>query len=254
MRSILISSLLATSVASAAAQPSGLPSECRQCLIVTTDSWTATRGELRMFERSNGAPWHLRESPVPVEVGKSGLAWGRGVLTFPGFDGPQKREGDNKAPAGVFRLASVFGYARHAPATRMPYLPLSDNIVGVDDPQSRYYNQLVDKSQIPHPDWRSGEKMILADDRYKWGIVVEHNVPPKPGAGSCIFLHVWKSPKTTTTGCTAMPETAALHLIKWLDPARHPLLIQLPSSIYRELRAPWHLPARGLQQEDASAE
>jgi len=124
----------------------------------------------------------------------------------------------------------------------LPYLALSYNIVAVDDPHSRFYNRLVNITQINHPDWKSAEKMILSDQRYKWGIVVLHNEPPKSGAGSCIFLHVWLNSSTPTSGCTAMPEEDLRRLIGWLDPAKAPLLVQLPRSIYSEQRGQWGLP------------
>jgi D-alanyl-D-alanine dipeptidase len=234
--------ILALGASSRAAPPKPLPGNCGQCLVVTTDSWNASRGQLVAFVRDHGSAWHRRGSPVPVLIGDKGMAWGRGLLEVQALPGPQKKEGDHRAPAGLFHLGSAFGYARSAPATRLPYLPLSDRIVAVDDTQSRYYNQLIDQTAIRRPDWRSAEKMILADNRYRWGIVVRHNFPPQPGAGSCIFLHIWKSPETTTVGCTAMPESALLGLIRWLDPTRHPVLIQLPAPLYNEWRASWRLP------------
>ena len=124
----------------------------------------------------------------------------------------------------------------------MPYLGLTKNTLAVDDPASPYYNQLVDQSKIKDRDWRSAEKMILADDRYKWGVVVQHNFPPKPGFGSCIFLHVWKTPTTLTTGCTAMSEQDLLDIIRWLDPAQRPLLVQMPRPVYQKLRVKYDLP------------
>jgi D-alanyl-D-alanine dipeptidase len=244
MRPTLFSVLLALSASSQAAPFSALPANCRQCLVVTTDSWSASRGRLAAFERSTKSAWLRHGSPVPVQIGDAGMAWGRGILGEPSLPGPQKKEGDHRAPAGLFPLGSAFGYAPNAPPTRLHYLPLSENIVAVDDSRSRYYNQLIDQSKIRQPDWHSAEKMILPDDRYKWGIVVRHNFPPIPDAGSCIFLHVWKSPATTTVGCTAMPEAALLDLMRWLDPARHPILIQLPWPIYLDLRVRWHLPGQ----------
>ena len=244
MRLPVISFILAACVSSAVAQKSTLPENCAQCLVVLTDSWNATRGELVAFERAEGSRWLPRGASVPVRIGRTGLAWGRGLLPDPALPGPHKMEGDDKAPAGVFHLGTAFGYAPKTPATKMAYLPLSNNIVCVDDPESRFYNQLVDQSRIRRPDWRSAEKMLLSDVRYKWGIVVKHNVPPQAGAGSCIFLHVWKDPQTATTGCTAMPEKAIVDLMQWLDPARRPLLIQLPAPVYKELRAKWDLPER----------
>lgn len=196
-----------------------------------------------MFQRDEKSKWQKRGSAIPVVVGQQGFGYGRGVADIGTSTAPRKREGDNKSPAGIFRLRYVFGYGGKNPGTKMPYLALNDDIFAVDDPKSRYYNKLVDRSKTNDPDWHHAEKMILKDNRYQWGIFVEHNYPPVPGAGSCIFLHVWKTPTTATTGCTAMPATSLVDLIRWLDPKQVPLLIQMPQSLYNEARKKWDLPA-----------
>jgi D-alanyl-D-alanine dipeptidase len=195
-----------------------------------------------LYEREAGSPWHQIQSEIPVVVGKTGLAWGRGLFPTQPIPGPIKKEGDNKAPAGVFQLGSVFGYAPETPSTKMPYLILTKTIVGIDDPQSEHYNKLVDQSKIEVPDWRTSEKMRRGDKLYKWGVVVNHNMPPQPGAGSCIFLHVWRNSATGTAGCTATSEQDLLRVIGWLDPDRNPLLVQMPRLLYEQLRAQWKLP------------
>jgi D-alanyl-D-alanine dipeptidase len=125
---------------------------------------------------------------------------------------------------------------------KLPYLPLTKQIEGVDDPQSRYYNRLVDRSKVARVDWRSSEQMRRDELLYKWGAFVEHNTPPRPGAGSCIFLHVWKDSATATTGCTAMAEQDLVGLLRWLDPAGHPVLVQMPRANYPGFQAKWTLP------------
>jgi D-alanyl-D-alanine dipeptidase len=210
---------------------------------VITDSWDSSHATLSWFDRSDPDHWQRHHGPVNVVVGRAGLAWGRGEISHKTLPGPIKREGDEKAPAGVFRLGTAFGYAARPIRTRMPYLALSKSIIAVDDPRSRYYNRLVDVTRINHPDWKSAENMILDDQRYKWGVVVLHNEPPTPGAGSCIFLHVWLNGSTATSGCTAMPEPDLRALLGWLDPAQTPLLVQLPRTIYNEVRSDWALPA-----------
>ena len=217
--------------------------DSRQILVVTTGSWSATSGSATFFER-NQELWQPKETGIPVVLGKAGLAWGRGCgfCDLKTVAGPVKREGDNKSPAGVFRLRLVFGRASKNPGTRMPYLPLTKNIVAVDDPRSRHYNTLVDESKVETRDWHSAEQMILSDHRYDWGITVEHNVPPVPGAGSCIFLHVWKN-RLPTAGCTAMAESNLLDIIRRLDPDRVPLLVQMPRPVYGRLRQNCNLPA-----------
>jgi zinc D-Ala-D-Ala dipeptidase len=217
-----------------------LPDSCRQCIVVTTPSWSATTGTLSTFERSNAeVGWSERKSQVRVAVGKNGLAWGLGVNDLFQTARPTKMEGDNKAPAGIFRLRNAFGYAREA-NTRLPYRQVTSESVCVDDSRSRHYNQLVNQSN--DRDWRSAEVMRRSDIRYRWGVVVDHNPRARPGAGSCIFLHVWISPNEPTIGCTAMAEKDIVDLLRWLDPARAPLLVQLPRDVYNRYRDEWHLP------------
>jgi L,D-peptidoglycan transpeptidase YkuD (ErfK/YbiS/YcfS/YnhG family) len=192
----------------------------RQCLLVITPSWTSTSGVLTVFTRSgDDTAWIQRGGKIPVVLGKNGLAWGRGLACVRSFPGPVKKEGDERAPAGIFRLSSAFGYApaTEARGIKLPYIAITSQSEAIDDPASHYYNQLVERSRISVPDWRSSEKMQRADDVYRWGVVVDHNTPPTKGAGSCIFLHVWRGPASVTAGCTAMAEPNLKALIAWLD-------------------------------------
>jgi len=213
--------------------------------VVLSDSWASTTGVMQAFERG-GAPasWKERGPGIAVVVGKNGLGQGRGLVQLEFEGAPNKKEGDDKAPAGIFRLSSAFGYApaRSAVWVKLPYLALSKRVEGIDDPNSRYYNKLVDRSKVARIDWRSSEQMRRDDVLYKWGVVVEHNPSARPGAGSCIFLHIWKSSSAPTAGCTAMSESDLVRLIHWLNPARHPILVQMPRAAYRSVRAKYDLP------------
>lgn len=225
-----------------------------QMIVVTTDTWDSPQGTLRRYERERpGNPWQPVGKPIKVMVGKTGLGWGTGLLKPPAPDthdpmnnDPVKKEGDGKAPAGVFRLSKAFGYApREQPGWKMPYVSLTPTIECVDDEKSKFYNTLVDTNTIS-PDWGSheNEKMRRSDDLYRWGILVDHNAnPPMKGGGSCIFMHIWKGPAQPTVGCTAMPQADMELLLGWLDPDRKPLLVQLPAAQYQKLGHRWNLPA-----------
>ena len=63
-----------------------------------------------------------------------------------------------------------------------------------------------------------------------------------PGAGSCIFLHVWRAADQGTVGCTAMAHDALEELIIWLNPDAEPRLVQLPAAERATWRAAWALP------------
>lgn len=220
----------------------------RQLVLVTTRDWDAVGGVLRRFERrgARGA-WAQVGAEVPVVVGRTGLAWGVGLVEPAGAAaaGPRKREGDGKAPAGVFRLGPAFGFAsaREASALlRLPYKPLTPSTECVDDAASRHYNLVLERSALKVADWNSSERMREVEG-YRWGLVVAHNAaPPAPGLGSCIFLHVWAGPAKGTAGCTAMEQTNLEVLLGWLDPAKRPLLVQLPEGEYARLRGAWLLP------------
>jgi L,D-peptidoglycan transpeptidase YkuD (ErfK/YbiS/YcfS/YnhG family) len=202
-------------------------STARQLVLVTTPSWTATQGTLRRYERSEpSAPWSRVGAVVPVVVGKKGLGWGDPELAAPG--GPEKKEGDARTPAGAFRLTAALGTADAAPAgTRLSYRQSTDATRCVDDPASSSYNLIVDAPG----DWKSAEVMRRADWLYDWVVVVGHNAARVPGAGSCVFLHVWRSPTSPTVGCTAMAKPALAELMAWLDPDA--VLVVLPEPSLR---------------------
>ena len=238
--------LLALIVPAASARAAANPlRRSRQCIVVVAANWNSTTGVLRAFERADaGGPWKARGPEIPVVLGKKGLGWGRGVVNADAGARPRKIEGDNKVPAGLFRLGPVFGYApaESAAWVKLPYLPLTKNIEGVDDPRSRHYNRLVDRTKVARVDWRSSEQMRRDDHLYKWGVVVDHNPMAIPGAGSLIFFHIWKNRSSPTAGCTAMPEKDLVKLIRWLDPVARPILVEMPRDSYAVFQSKFGLP------------
>ena len=126
---------------------------------------------------------------------------------------------------------------------KLPYRQLTDEIECVDDVKSTNYNSIVDRAQLAQPDWNSSEKMQAVGARYRLGVVVDHNADPREmGAGSCIFIHIWQDAATGTSGCTAMAPENMETLVRWLDPALHPVLVQLPAAAYNELKSKLGLP------------
>ena len=213
----------------------------RQLLVVTARDWSAVSAKIRLFERTNGDSWRAAPIDADVLLGRAGLAWGTGLHGTAG-GGPVKREGDGRAPAGVFQLIEAFGFASPADAriTRFPYRQLASASEGVDDPRSRHYNRIVEPGVVENKDWKSSERMRV--EPYRWGAVIAHNWDQVPGAGSCIFLHVWEGADVPTSGCTAMAEAEMLGVLRWLDQRKNPVLVQLPAQEYREVHAAWNLP------------
>lgn len=216
----------------------------RQCVLVLTNDWISARGQLQAFQRTDPGEWKRNGSDFAVVLGRNGLGQGPGLIQLKIDSAPNKAEGDDRAPAGIFALPSAFGYAaaRSAEWIKLPYLALSKETEGIDDPRSRYYNKIVDRFKVREIDWRSAERMRRNDILYRWGVLVGYNPASVPGLGSCVFLHVWKNSSTVTSGCTAMAENNLLRLLHWLDPAKHPILIQMPRVVYESIRSKYRLP------------
>jgi D-alanyl-D-alanine dipeptidase len=237
-------------VSAASAQRAGSPATvapapgalARQLVVVTTPEWDAVTGVMRRYARSSaGSRWRAEGGPVPVVVGRAGLAWGDDALRTSARE-PRKREGDGRAPAGMFPLDTAFGFEPALPWVRLPYLPLTAGSECVDDSVSVHYNTIVDRDAVPIVDWTSAEHMRRIE-QYRLGVVVGYNARlPRRGLGSCIFLHVWAGPQSPTAGCTAMPAAEMASLLRWLDPPRRPVLVQLPATQYATLRRRWRLP------------
>ena len=210
----------------------GVPKSCRQVLLVLSPHRSSVTARAWQLARPvPESPWEPVGDSFPVTLGRRGLAWGLGPQTpSPPAGWPVKREGDGCSPAGIFPITFAFGSAAHAEEDqiRLPYRRCTTTLRGVDDPASRYYNQVVDATTVP-PDWQTSEDMLRADGLYRWGAFVAHNPDGRPAAGSCIFLHLWRGPRSPTAGCTAMNEETLRRLLAWLDPAATPCLVQTVS-------------------------
>ena len=249
-----ITALLLSLTLAACAHRATLPADdaqhwakAQQLVLVTSADWDATTGELRRYERE-GDGWAPVGEAMPVTLGRNGSGWGLGLNPQRG-DGPVKREGDGKAPAGVFAIGTAFGYADHV-ETGLHYQAMTRNDWCIDVPASNFYNRIIDRSTVkaPYLD-QSSEPMRRdlhadGDQRYREGFVIEHN---QGGAaregGSCIFAHLWKAPGEPTAGCTAMAADSMDALLGWLDARRKPVFVLLPKAQYAALRKDWKLPA-----------
>jgi len=235
------------------AQPAAAPdpaadllADATQLVVVTTPGWDATSGELRRYSRDAVAgAWQLAGPPTPIVLGRTGLAWGVGFerLAVGATAGPHKHEGDGKSPAGIFPIGTAFGFppADSMAWLRLPYLPLTAATECVDDTASSYYNSVVARTAVPSVDWHSSERMRTIG-QYRLGAVVAYNRPPVKAGGSCIFLHIWGGPASTTSGCTALEQNELARLLEWLDPRARSVMVQLPVTIYQRLQAAWRLP------------
>jgi len=242
---LLISLAAATRADDAPSRP--LPAASRQVLLVLVADWQATAGRLQRFTRTQAGGWTAEAAPVGVVIGRGGSGWGLGTHP-PAADGPAKREGDGRSPAGVFEVGPAFGSPPRID-TRLEYLPLNGGHWCIDVPDSPNYNRIVHEQEAGSDGIAgSSEPMrrdihLDGDQQYRLGFVIGHNPAGRPGAGSCIFAHPWVDEATPTAGCVGMAEPELAATLAWLDAAAAPRLVLLPEAEYRRLLEEWGLPA-----------
>jgi len=196
----------------------GLLEKAHQIVIAIAETWGSLEGKLFLGERE-GHGWRLLGSAREVAFGIKGLVWAK-----------DKVEGDGKSPAGIFRLGPVYGKGsrKGKGKMQMDYFPITPGMEAVDDPKSLYYNHIVERSLVPHPDWHSSEK-LQEIDLYDLMVVIQHNWPnPIPNRGSAIFMHRWREMREGTAGCIALDSSDLQSIVQWLDPRASPVLVLMP--------------------------
>lgn len=200
----------------------------QQIIFVISKNYTNSKAKLTCYEDGK----QIFET-INVNIGKNGLGFGLGEVELK--EKKQdivKKEGDKKAPIGIFKLTKTFGYDKKQ-ISKLKYLHLDKNLICVDDSNSQFYNTII---QMPTNKPKSFETMRREDSQYALGVVVAHNAQQKKQAGSCIFLHVQKSIDAPTAGCTSMNLKDMKKIVEWLDGSKNPILIQVPKSSLEEIK------------------
>ena len=229
----------------ASARAFELPMDCRQCVVGIAADWNSSRVEVRVFEK-NGGGWSQTAGPWSGRLGKNGLAWGLGLHPLP-TGVASKREGDFRAPAGIFALGGAYGYAPEIEKTpALPYLQITTRDLWVEDPVSPDYNRHLRLDSEPATAWEKKQQMKQGDPAHSLKLFIAHNPAPDaiPGAGSSIFFHIWRADGAKpSAGCTTLSGQSLRQLIALIDPAKNPLYVLLPREEYRRVALEWKLPA-----------
>ena len=111
------------------------------------------------------------------------------------------------------------------PGVHFTYRQATAGDVWVDDSASALYNTW--QHDPPDGRWTSAEPLDQPR-AYHHAAVIGYNTDRVPGKGSAIFMHV--SLGRATAGCVSVSEAVLLSLLRWLDPARRPVIVMGPAS------------------------
>jgi L,D-peptidoglycan transpeptidase YkuD (ErfK/YbiS/YcfS/YnhG family) len=183
----------------------------KQLVTVASLRPSSTIGMFRAWEKRNGC-WVQVAGPWPAWLGQRGIS-------------ENKREGDRTTPSGAFGFQrTMYGVAPN-PGVRYRYRRIVCGDWWVEDPKSPWYNQFrhVRCGAAPPFDTTSDD-MSRSPEAYRYLAVIDYNTRPVvPGRGSGIFLHVSRG--NPTIGCVSLPVSRLLTILRWLNPAREPLIV-----------------------------
>ena len=206
---------------------SGLvPGTVSQVVLTVASGYRNQRATVSGWARQLDGGWALTRGPYASWIGVGGFA-------APG----SKREGDGHSPTGVFGIPMAFGVKPRPLGTRIPFHQLHPPYeIWVENPRSRYYNELVDIRRVGVRGIGDRESPVT----YPLGAFIAYNSRRVPHLGSAIFFH--PSHGSPTIGCVSIP-LAQLHtMITWLAPSAQPMMVMGVAAELLTLGGPVPLP------------
>jgi L,D-peptidoglycan transpeptidase YkuD (ErfK/YbiS/YcfS/YnhG family) len=195
-----------------------IPARADQLLVVSSPThdppgYIAT---FRSFQRANAfSPWRAVFPTWQAETGYGHLR-------------DSRHEGDGSTPTGVYTFGpTMYGNEPNPGGLHERYHHLVCGDWWDEDPYSARYNQFVHVACGTTPPFASGSEALWTETAaYPYFAVIDFNEHPVLGGarapGSGIFLHAWVN--GPTAGCVALTLPDLLHVLRWLSPAKHPVI------------------------------
>ena len=212
--------------------------ESRQVVVVTTRSWTTSHARLQTWKLTSSGEWTRVVDPIPARVGWNGV----------------RREANRKqntgtTPAGTFGLLRGFGLAKPA-GVDLPYRRVDRNDWWPYDPADPKTYNVFQPRRVKHARWRTdwSERLKSYGAQYRYAVVLDYNLPSEvtwrngqrvarntadTSAGGGIFLHV--SGSGATAGCVSIARDQMRQVLKWLDPAKDPVIVIGPRDVIEKM-------------------
>jgi L,D-peptidoglycan transpeptidase YkuD (ErfK/YbiS/YcfS/YnhG family) len=211
----------------------------RQVVIVTTAGWDVIHGTIEAWGLDSGNVWRRAMAPYNANIGING--W---------VEGSRRVQGDHRTPTGMYRLRQAFGRSPD-PGCGLGYHRLTPgNYWAGDQRDPKTYN-IFQFSRPATAIWRTSQSEHLYDIQpaYQYVLPIDWNLaggvhrasdgqyvattPANTRLGSAIFLHCYGTtgPHGYTLGCVNTDPAKIVALMRWLDPAKSPLIAMGPPSV-----------------------
>lgn len=205
-----------------------------QVVVVTTANWNTSYARLQTWQLSEGGEWRRVLDPVPARVGWSGVRRAENRLQDTG-----------KTPAGTFDLVRGFGLSK-PDGVDLRYRVVDSNDWWPYDPRDPKTYNVMQFHRSDQVKWRKtwAERLAGYTTQYRYSVVLDYNLPDNvkrrngqrittdpvnTRKGGGIFLHV--NGDGATAGCISIARDDMRSVVKWLDPARDPIIVIGPRDV-----------------------
>ena len=196
----------------------GVPASAQQLIVVSSPTYDPPGylAAFQTFTRANASrPWKRAFPAWRAEIGAGDLV-------------DVRHSGDHATPTGVFDIGlRMYGNEPDPGGLHYAYHQLVCGDWWDEDPYSPRYNEFVHVPCGSTPSFASWSEALWTETRaYPYFAVLQTNNDPTisgagaPGAG--IFLHHWMD--APTEGCVALRLADLLKVLRWLNPAAHPVI------------------------------
>jgi L,D-peptidoglycan transpeptidase YkuD (ErfK/YbiS/YcfS/YnhG family) len=176
-----------------------LPPYSSQAMVVRAATAASTTNQVTLWSRF-GTTWDQVGSAMPGRNGERGWS-------------AHRVSGDLRTPIGVYSITATGGRLPN-PGTREPY-----------EYNPRYF--YADGSFLGHSAVGVFNYVIAIDFNRVPGTPVSSQVEPGgPTPGGGIWVHV--SNGVATEGCVTLSPAGVVAILRWLDPAEHPMIAMGP--------------------------
>jgi len=195
-----------------------IPSSARQLIVVSARKYDPPDylAGFRTYRRASASsPWTPVFPTWKAEIGAGDLL-------------DIRREGDHATPTGIYPIGlTMYGNEPNPGGLHEPYHRLVCGDWWDEDPYSSEYNRFEHVACDSTPTYAGWSEALWTETiAYPYFAVIEFNENPTiygtnaPGSG--IFLHAWV--QGPTEGCVALHTSELLDVLRWLEPADHPVI------------------------------
>lgn len=212
--------------------------DARQVIVVTTPSWGSSYARVQTWRQSDAGRWTRVIDPTPGRVGWNGVRRAK-----------NRTQSTGTTPAGTFAIPRAFGIA-DPKGVQLPYRKVDRNDWWPYDPRDPKTYNVLQPHRVKDARWRpdNAERLKSYRGQYRYAAVLDYNLPSDirwrngqriarntadTSAGGGIFLHVNGS--GATAGCISIPKRKMLRVLRWLDPAKDPVIVIGPREVIEKM-------------------